>query len=363
MNKKIRLEYLDSVRGIAALMVVFYHFIGWQRDGDIAYNLASMIFNGSDAVSFFFVLSGFVLSYQYFRFADRTLHLPQYVYKRILRLYPAFIFTVLINYLYWHRNKLGWPVIEDIFFYNEHLLWEELLMVGRKHQYYIPGWTLSVEMVLSLWMPLFILLAKKNIKYIFLLLPIGILLGFWKSVFTYFVHFGLGTLLAYYYPQIRYYDFSKHRLYKFRYVAAFLVFLLFSIRHLDRLFDFGKQYDDIAEMLGIDFFFFTAFASFLILIWIINQPKTQDFLHHQWLVFLGKISYGIYLMHWLIVVYIMENWKHWDIYFTNSTVKFLTLLFITLIATILSGTFVYYFIEKPFIRFAKTRFWWQFWLK
>ena len=61
MSQRVRLEYLDSVRGIAALMVVFYHFIGWKWAEEPAFHLSSMIFNGSDAVSFFFVLSGLVL--------------------------------------------------------------------------------------------------------------------------------------------------------------------------------------------------------------------------------------------------------------------------------------------------------------
>jgi peptidoglycan/LPS O-acetylase OafA/YrhL len=30
MNKSNRIDYLDSVRGIAAMMVVVYHYIGWR---------------------------------------------------------------------------------------------------------------------------------------------------------------------------------------------------------------------------------------------------------------------------------------------------------------------------------------------
>jgi peptidoglycan/LPS O-acetylase OafA/YrhL len=56
-----RFEHLDSVRGIAAMLVAFYHslrpFSEIPRDtGFIA------VLNGHTAVLFFFILSGFVLS-------------------------------------------------------------------------------------------------------------------------------------------------------------------------------------------------------------------------------------------------------------------------------------------------------------
>lgn len=361
MSKKIRLEYLDSVRGIAALMVVFYHFIGWRWGEEPAYNIASMVFNGSDAVSFFFVLSGFVLSYKYFHFPSNEINIPQYIYKRILRLYPAFIFTILLNYLYWHRNELGWHVLADVFYYNRMQLWEELLMVRGMHKFYVPGWTLGVEMALSLLMPILIAAALKNIKLIIWLLPITVFVGSYLSGFTF--HFALGIILAYYFPKIRDYDSASKPWYKYRYLLGFLIFLLFSIRHIDRLVTFGPTYNYIAGLIGLDFFDYTAVASFFILLWVINQPKLQQMLHHQVFLFLGKISYSVYLMHWLFVVYVMEHWDKWDAYLTNPYVKFLTLLFAVLVGTIVSATAVYYGIEKVFIRVARKKYRWQFWLK
>ncbi|MGB1217754.1 MAG: acyltransferase family protein [Saprospiraceae bacterium] len=96
---------MDSVRGIAALMVVFYHFIGWHWGERVEYHLASIVFNGSDAVSFFFVLSGFVLSFKYFQ-RGGELNIKKYTFNRVLRLYPAFIVAVLMNFFYWYRGLI-----------------------------------------------------------------------------------------------------------------------------------------------------------------------------------------------------------------------------------------------------------------
>jgi peptidoglycan/LPS O-acetylase OafA/YrhL len=62
-----RLHYLDALRGIASLMVVVYHFIGWRWENNPEFHWGAMLFNGSDAVSFFFVLSGLGLAFPYFQ--------------------------------------------------------------------------------------------------------------------------------------------------------------------------------------------------------------------------------------------------------------------------------------------------------
>jgi len=83
-----RLQYLDSARGIAALCVVFGHFISGTLDSLTSFKFVSSIINHSDSVSFFFVLSGFVLSFKYLH-NHRDLNVIHFAIKRVLRLYPA----------------------------------------------------------------------------------------------------------------------------------------------------------------------------------------------------------------------------------------------------------------------------------
>ena len=66
-NTEQHLKYLDSARGIAALMVFISHYTGYVYNFQNPRNIGiyCLLFNGNDAVSFFFVLSGFVLSYKY----------------------------------------------------------------------------------------------------------------------------------------------------------------------------------------------------------------------------------------------------------------------------------------------------------
>ncbi len=349
-----RLDYLDSVRGIAAMMVVVYHFIGWHWADYTKFHVASMVFNGADAVSFFFVLSGFVLSYKYFH-SDREIRMGNYIYKRILRLYPAFIFTVLINYLYWNKDALMagdfLPIVKDIFWINGQQLWEELAMVRLAHKFYIPGWTMGVEMALSLIVPVLVYAGRQNIKMIWWVIPIAIIMGNYLSLFA--VHFALGMLLSYYYPRIKAYDFSKSKYWKYRYLIGLLVFSLYSIRHIKRIIPFGSTFDYIMGYLKVDLFHFTGIASAAILLFIINNERTQKFLTNGLWLFLGKISYSVYLAHWLIVVHVMKYWEHYISLFPNYYFGFSCLLIIVILTTIICATLMYYFIEKPFIYLAK----------
>ena len=73
-----RIEYLDSVRGLAALCTLIGHWLFTFEDGRAlsmqTAHFLNLFINGSDAVSLFFVLSGLVLSYKYFKTEDLNLN-------------------------------------------------------------------------------------------------------------------------------------------------------------------------------------------------------------------------------------------------------------------------------------------------
>jgi len=345
-----RIEYLDAIRGLAAFSVVIYHFIGWRWADQLGIKITSVFINGADAVSFFFVLSGFVLSFKFFQTKSEP-HIPRFVYKRILRLYPAFLVTVLMNYFYWNRHGFDLSLLADMFYKNDQNLWQELVMVRNNHKFYIPGWTMGVEMVFSLFMPFLVILAQKNIKYIKYLMPISIFIG-QQYMSMYLFHFLLGILLAYYYPQIKAYKFKESRWFKFRYIIPVIVLFLFSARHFNKIKSFGSIYNDVVNFLALDFFHFSAIASFVILLYVINNEKAQGYLENKFFLFLGKISYSIYLTHWLVVVIVMEKWDMWNFITDDGRIKFAVMLGVTIVVTLVLATLMYYTVEKVFMQLS-----------
>ncbi len=90
---KPRYELLDGLRGVAALIVIFYHvgecFATSPRD--------QWINHGYLAVDFFFVLSGFVIGYAYDGRWRRGLTAGGFLLRRIIRLQPMVVIGVLLG--------------------------------------------------------------------------------------------------------------------------------------------------------------------------------------------------------------------------------------------------------------------------
>ena len=98
--------HLEWARGIASIIVVFHHFVlaylpalkAPYADGGLKYTPAYALMNGNGAVIFFFVLSGFVLSYGYFR-RPSLQSLVGSVIKRLPRLMLPAGLSILIGLL------------------------------------------------------------------------------------------------------------------------------------------------------------------------------------------------------------------------------------------------------------------------
>lgn len=87
-----RFEALDAWRGIAACLIVFYHFSGVVKTHFVN---VSFIADAFIFVDFFFVLSGFVIAISYQDKIISGMKLKDYVLMRFGRIYPLFFFMLL----------------------------------------------------------------------------------------------------------------------------------------------------------------------------------------------------------------------------------------------------------------------------
>ncbi len=106
-----KIGYLDGLRGVAALVVVFSHIVYMlfpaMQTGDfstahfplieklIRYSPLSLIYGGSIAVYIFFVLSGYVLTYRYFKTRRQEIVVSGAL-RRYVRLMVPVLFVVLL---------------------------------------------------------------------------------------------------------------------------------------------------------------------------------------------------------------------------------------------------------------------------
>lgn len=97
-DTKIHYALLDGLRGVAALLVVWYHiFEGFQFAGNKP--VIDGINHGYLAVDFFFILSGFVIGYAYDDRWGKTLTIASFFRRRLIRLHPMVMMGALIGFV------------------------------------------------------------------------------------------------------------------------------------------------------------------------------------------------------------------------------------------------------------------------
>ena len=139
VNGRIHLDFLDGLRGIAALYVLLFHVVVDGKEELIRENSFLNFFRfGHEAVVVFIVLSGFVLALPVARSADLRLNggLKKFFYRRAKRILPGyyaalFLFPVYILAVEILKRLIGeqtnWDRIGDLFISGD--MFSHLLIV------------------------------------------------------------------------------------------------------------------------------------------------------------------------------------------------------------------------------------------
>lgn len=145
----MRIQYLDSLRGVAILLVLGFHaYVAWPARipyGD-TYSEFPVFKFGWLGVELFFLISGFVI----FMTLDKTETFKNFIYKRWLRLFPAMLFASILIYftapIFYERpagNPNAFSLIPGLTF-TEPGWWKKILGIHIKP---LEGafWSLYVE--------------------------------------------------------------------------------------------------------------------------------------------------------------------------------------------------------------------------
>jgi peptidoglycan/LPS O-acetylase OafA/YrhL len=320
-TNSIHITAFDTVRGLAALSVVFSHYIGayglptqsnlWKQAW--MYSPLHIVWDGFAAVSLFYVLSGLVLSLKYFRDTKRPelagFKLSHFLIGRVFRIWPPYLAVFLASYVV--RRAIGFddnltiPAASRWLFstWGDSVpFWQlgrEAILAPMDTYFLVPqGWTLPIELIISFFIPLGILLASRNSLWLifFTLVAIGPLGA------TYFVfHFAVGLLIAKYYQEILVW-LEPRRGWK---VAALLAgVFLYTFRFTLPVY-FKWQLPVYAPWI------ITGIGSALLLMVVIASARARTFLSLAWLRHIGRISYSIYLVHFLVLIFLIPRFFIW----------------------------------------------------
>jgi peptidoglycan/LPS O-acetylase OafA/YrhL len=332
-----RLDHLDSIRGIASVAVLIAHVWGMNDDAFRAshhqlraigsfsdlllYCLSRFEEGGRSAVILFFVLSGFVLAYS---LKKNPLPYSGYAVKRVFRIYPTFFVAILISYLLHsligihHLSDSEWARTGvDIADTSLPMLAKTLLMWGTKSTHGLDGvdWSLVHEMRVSLIFPLLLLIVTRY-RWLavaaLLILSIGcteatfayrglVLTGFQESSLAetfidtayFIVFFAAGACIA----------LDRDKIAN---VATRLPVAAKAVLFAGAAFTFLKTEADLHTAAGCILDYLRGIGSLVVIALSLGAGAFQRALQHRVPVWLGRISYSLYLVH-LPIIYIADQ--------------------------------------------------------
>lgn len=310
-----RVTQLDGLRGLAALVVVACHVLSVVPGiGHVVFDERSrplnsaemwavfsplhLLWNGTPAVHVFFVLSGFVLILPLTQ-AGRGKGWASYYVKRLLRLYlPAWAALGLAAALIALVPRTASPLQSswaDMYVVDPELgrvARDGLLVLGAS-TVNTPLWTLRWEVLFSLLLPLYVLIALKwrRIWHLKLALAVGLtVLGALQEVqwLIYLPIFAIGAILGVERDRIRELTDSWPRLVWLPLTAAGL--FLANAEWISP----AKPVKGVEALITVG-------ATLLVLVFLLtaSAKKLGDTAAAQWL---GRISFSLYLVHLPIIL-------------------------------------------------------------
>ncbi len=349
----MRINKLDGLRGIFSLMVVIYHYPSEYIPDFI--HTSFFVAKSYLFVDFFFVLSGFVIAYNY---NDRILtkgKLGTFIQKRIIRLYPLLFYTTLVFLAITLGAKILLPdltnnsgsilpalleTVNTLTFLNSTPVLSGYLITNPLGMNY-PSWSISAEMfayiffgTISFWC----ISEKKN-----MILGSSIILGMafllYRSVMNLEGNYDfLRGILSF---NIGYfvYLFSKKKLRVNNGLEVGLVLGLVG------LFYFASTISDKSSMAFLEGCLIPLFFGLSIFTLVHTNGMVSKVMATAPFQFLGKISYSVYLNH-AIFLFVLPRAFFSVLKFQQSAAIEIAVLIIILVLVIIYSVITYNVVEK-----------------
>lgn len=377
----MRYKSLDGLRGIAAVIVLVHHclivipfflkvhFHEIDKENDnLILQISHIFWAGHEAVLLFFILSGFVL----YNNVKNPINYKKYLLNRFSRIYVPYIVSIILSasvYIFFYQANLisnpnnfsswfktMWPIPVDYL-----SIVSAIFMTGyNTHSINTVTWSLIHELRISLILPIIVWWVKKNNKLSLFLIIICFLftisfvnsflvpIKFGKYIYSilmnlnntiyYVIYFVIGIYMAINKEKfiilikklsllkISFLFFIGTLLFLFEWIFPSISRWKYSSNiFLSKIIIFST---DMIISLGIVIIFYLA----------ISYNPIIYFLEYKAFLFLGKISYSLYLIHPIVILCV------------GYTIgKYLNYFMIVLLSTGLSlimGTIFYYIVER-----------------
>lgn len=318
-----RLVELDSLRGLAALSVLWFHYTTVVKRFVPNVQLPDFAFRyGHFGVELFFIISGYVI----FMTLNRCRSHKDFIVSRTSRLLPTFWTSMTITFvvgIYFPLQGQSYDILQYVV--NLTML-QEYVKVNDVDPVY---WSLTYEIGFYFAMyGLYRMKALNHIEWICFLWIAGAALFHWYSpyiphpmhyllVLNAYGHLFAGGIILY---RIHHHGYTPLRM-----------GLLLSVPLV--------QWEQEGGMAGL-------IVAGLVIVFVLAMHDRLAILRWRVLVFLGTISYALYVLHHLLGFRVIQFLQSNGVQGTSS-------LLLTSIGLVMLSTFVTYGVERPAQRLAR----------
>lgn len=358
---------LNGLRFLAAAMVVLMHIHNNMGISGLPQLPAwPILFKGLYAVSFFFVLSGFLITWLLLREQQRShnISIKKFYLRRIFRIWPLYFIVIAAGlFFYWRLAPALHLAFESDYPHGLAILLYTFFLANLMNSLYHVGgilhvtWSIAVEEQFYLfWAPLVKKCHRRLPALILAVTILSLAVNMLNTLNIFHLDKGMqafvGTL-------------------QFHYMGFGAGFAWLLHKHRDRMLAlplFRRPALQYLCLLGIGTFFFlykkNIFGELLLPVplaclfgWLIinvsSNPNRILDLDNKPLNYLGKISYGLYMYHMPMIYATAFLFKR--MVWTDSTGWYYFPLYFTLVfamtGMLASGS--YYGLERPLLRYSK----------
>lgn len=353
-----RIPNITGLRFFLAFLVVIFHVSEFCSKHEIPFYNSLPVFNkGYEAVCVFFSLSGFLIIRQLYveKELQNTISLKNFYTRRILRIFPLYfliLFFGLIYYKYILPNFGFSGSFNDDYNLYEGLLLSVFFMPNVFASLYSPGgiievlWSIGVEEQFYLFIaPFLLLFPLRRHLYFLLFFTIGFFALYYgvegnffarfNMLFFYFTASGIVSILV---LKCSYLFNNK--------IVTSVLFLMFGVYFTTNFFNdllSNANYNFISMLL------FSMVIGFL-------SVKKYLFLNNRLITYLGKISYGIYVYHLIVIQFLGLVYIK---IFTGFRIDYFIIVgfynVFVIVLTIIISHFSYQYFEKFFMNLYRKK--------
>lgn len=386
--KRVYFPGLNAIRFYAALSVVIVHLgeaasiRGLSSFTNLFQPLEYLFLPGNHAVTLFFVLSGFLITYLLLAEADQTdtINVGKFYLRRILRIWPLYYLVVFLGFVAiplafngFTLHITGYPFTFQDPNYGLKLFLFLVLLPNIAYAIF-PGrapndhlWSIGVEEQFYLMWPLLVRLFRKHLfwlLYTIILIKIIALVivghlfqqtGWniqspWLHLYRFLANFrleamaigGLGALVVFRNTQP-----ILRILYSWPVKLVTVAFLIANIAGWH--YDFSSREFTLFEMVSAVFYC-------LFILNIAANPKPLYRLEHPVFTWLGNISYGLYMLHPLVLAVTLHVFRQIGVDDGSNPLFYNLVLYgLVVLGSIALSTFSYFTFERFFLQ-LKDRF-------